>query len=196
IHEAKWTMLLPMMILAIVCCAIGVAPAAVAPLLESAVSVWLPRSPESTSLVAVAHLAWISILAVALLAVSLCVLFWYRGRVKKTTFTTTGTWGCGYLEPSSRMQYTASSFAGMLVDLSAVILRPRRHMPHIMGPFPANPHFESHVPETVLERIYLPLFSLLYEKFLPIRRLQHGHMNLYFLYTLITLVVLIVISLP
>ena len=196
IHEAGWTMRLPMMILAFVCLAIGVAPVAVAPLLESAVSDWLPRSTGSVSLAAVAPLAWISILALALLAVTLCVLFWYRGRVKKATFTTTGTWGCGYLEPSSRMQYTASSFADMLVNLSAVILRPKRHMPHIIGPFPADHHFESHVPETVLERIYLPLFSRLYERFLPIRRLQQGHLNLYILYILITLVVLIVISRP
>jgi hydrogenase-4 component B len=185
-----------MMILAFVCLAIGVAPVAVAPLLESAVSDWLPRSTGSVSLAAVAPLAWISILALALLAVTICVLFWYRGRVKKATFTTTGTWGCGYLEPSSRMQYTASSFADMLVNLSAVILRPKRHIPHIIGPFPADHHFESHVPETVLERIYLPLFSRLYERFLPIRRLQQGHLNLYILYILITLVVLIVISRP
>ncbi len=196
IHEATWTMRLPMMILAFVCLAIGVAPVAVAPLLESAVSDWLPRSTGSVSLAAVAPLAWISILALALLAVTICVLFWYRGRVKKATFTTTGTWGCGYLEPSSRMQYTASSFADMLVNLSAVILRPKRHMPHIIGPFPADHHFESHVPETVLERIYLPLFSRLYERFLPIRRLQQGHLNLYILYILITLVALIVISQP
>ncbi len=44
--------------------------------------------------------------------------------------------------------------------------------------------------------IYLPLFSRLYEKILPIRRLQHGDLNLYILYILITLVVLIVISQP
>jgi hydrogenase-4 component B len=194
IHEATWTMRLPMMILAFVCIAIGVAPAAVVPLLESAVSAWLPRTPEPISLAAVAPLAWISILAFVLIAVTLCLFFWYRGRVKTATFTTTGTWGCGYLEPNSRMQYTASSFADMLVNLSAVILRPKRHMPHISGPFPTDSHFECHVPETVLERIYLPLFSLIHEKFLPIRRLQHGQLNLYILYTLITLVVLIVIS--
>jgi hydrogenase-4 component B len=196
VHEAKLTMRLSMMVLAIVCCTIGVAPVAVVTLLESVVSDWLPRSTGAISLAVAAPLVWISILPLALLIVTFCVLLWYRGRVKKSTYASTGTWGCGFLVPSSRMQYTASSFADMLVTFFAGVLRPERHVPHIIGSFPANPHFESHVPETVLERIYLPFFSWLYEKVLPIRRLQHGHLNFYILYTLITLVLLIVISLP
>ncbi len=191
VHEATWTMRLPMILLAIICLAIGVAPVTVAPLLDSAASAWLPRSPESVSLAATVPLAWISIVAVALLASTFCAALWYRGTVKKTTVATTGTWRCGYPDPDSRMQYTASSFADMLVNLFAGILRPERHAPHITGPFPADSHFESHVPETVLERIVMPLLARIYEKSLPIRRLQHGQLHLYVLYTFLTLAVLI-----
>jgi len=173
-----------------------VAPVAVAPLLDSAVAAWLPSAPQSIALATVAPLNWISVLAVALLIVTFCLGLWYRGRVQKATVASAGTWGCGYLDPSSRMQYSASSFADMLVNLFAGILRPERHAPHITGPFPADPQFESHVPEAVLERIYLPLLARIYEKFLPIRRLQQGHLHLYILYTFITLVVLLVVSLP
>ncbi|MBK5273922.1 MAG: hydrogenase [Desulfuromonadales bacterium] len=196
VHEAKWTMRLPLMILAMVCLIIGVVPVAIAHLLESAVSAWLPRSTGPIFLAAVAPLAWISILAVALLAVTFCLTYWYRNKVNKATVSSAATWGCGYLEPGSRMQYSASSFADILVNLFAGVLRLQRHAPHIIGPFPADPHFESHVPEAVLERIYLPILARIYEKFLPVRRLQHGHLHLYILYTFITLVVLIVISLP
>jgi hydrogenase-4 component B len=196
VHEAKWTMLLPMMLLALVCLAIGVAPVALAPLLDSAVSAWLPRSSGSLALAAAAPLGWISILAVALIAVAICVMLWYRGRLNRAAVATAGTWGCGYLEPGSRMQYSASSIADMLIKLFAGILRPKRHMPHITGPFPAGPHFESHVPEAVLEGIYLPILAHIYKKFLPIRRLQHGQLHLYILNTFITLIVLIVIGLP
>lgn len=196
VHEAKWTMRLPMLLLSMVCLAIGVAPVAIAPLLDSAVSAWLPGSSVPVSLATAAPLAWVSILAVVLIAVTACVMLWYRGRVNRATVATAGTWGCGYLEPGSRMQYSASSIADMLIKLFAGILRPNSHTPHITGPFPADPHFESHVPEAVLERIYLPLLVYAYNKFLPIRRLQHGQLHLYILNTFITLVVLIVISLP
>jgi hydrogenase-4 component B len=195
-HEAPRAMLVPMMILAGICLAIGVAPLAVAPLLESAATVWLPRTSGTLSLATTAPLAWISLLAVALLATTLCGALWFHGRLKRTDVAATGTWGCGYLAPGSRMQYTASSFADMLVNLFSGILRPERHIPHITGAFPAEPRFESHVPEAVLERIYLPLLVRIHEQCLPIRKLQHGHLHLYILYTLVTLVVLIVSSLP
>ena len=196
VHEATWVMRLPMILLASVCLIIGVAPVAVAPFLESVVSAWLPISSEPVSLAVVAPLTWISILAVALLAVMFSVCFWYRSKVMSAVVASTRTWGCAYLAPSSRMQYSASSFADTLVNLFAGVLRPESHAPRISGPFPANPHYESHVPEAVLERIYLPLISRIYEKFLPIRRLQHGQLHLYILYTFITLIVLIVVSLP
>lgn len=196
VHEARWTMRLPMLILAIVCLAIGVAPIAVTPLLEPALRTWLPPSSRQVSLGGATPLPLISILAVSLIVVTLCVLFWYLRKVGKSSVATAGTWGCGYLAPNSRIQYSASSFADMLVNLFAGILRPQRHTPHICGPFPQNPHFESHVPETVLEKIYLPLISRIHEKLMPVRRLQNGQLHLYILYTFITLVVLITLSLP
>jgi hydrogenase-4 component B len=196
VHEAKWAMRLPMIILAVVCLGIGVAPTVVAPLLESVAGEWLPGSSGPVSLAAEAPLAWVSILAVALLAVAFILALWYRVKLKKSTAAGAGTWGCAYLAPSSRMQYSASSFADILVRLFAGILRPTCHTPHITGPFPVGRRFESHVPEAVLERIYLPLLANIYKRFLPVRKLQHGQLHLYILYTFITLVVLIVVSMP
>jgi hydrogenase-4 component B len=75
-------------------------------------------------------------------------------------------------------------------------LRPDRHPPTVAGPYPKPARFESHVPETVLERVYQPFLSRAYKKILPVRRLQLGRLHLYILYTFVTLVVLIVVSLP
>lgn len=195
-HEAGRQMLIPMGILAGVCLVIGLAPVVVIPLLESAVTAWLPPSSQTLSLHGVASLGWISVLGVVLVVVTLLVTLWYRGRVKKAHVATSATWGCGYLAPSSRMQYSASSLAGLLVGLFSGVLCVERHAPIISGYFPAGSRFTSHVPESVLEHIYLPLLARAYEMFVPIRRLQHGRINLYILYTFITLVVLIVVSLP
>jgi len=195
-HEAGWSMRIPMMILVLVCLGIGIFPAAVAPLLQSAAVAWLPASAEVPAISSLAPLGWITILAITLLALFLLSWLWYRRRLENSTVTASATWGCGYLAPSSRMQYSASSFAGLLVDLFAGILRLVKHKPAIQGSFPGKSHFESHVPEAVLEGIYLPFLARVYRIFLPIRRLQHGHLHLYILYTFITLVVLIIVSLP
>ncbi|MFH1028819.1 MAG: proton-conducting transporter membrane subunit [Pseudomonadota bacterium] len=194
-HEADWSMRIPMLILVLVCFAIGIFPAAVAPLLQSAVIAWLPATAEVPAINSLAPLGWITILAIALLALCLLSWLWYRRRLERSTVTSSATWGCGYLAPSSRMQYSASSFAGLLVDLFAGTLRLVKHKPTIQGSFPGKSHFESHVPEAVLEGIYLPILARVYKIFLPIRRLQHGQLHLYILYTFITLVVLIVASL-
>ena len=88
------------------------------------------------------------------------------------------------------MQYTASSFAEMLVGCFRGFLRPGVHKAIVSGAFPAQSSFSSHVPETVLEHIYIPFLEYLYTKSAPIRRLQHGQLNIYIFYTFVTLVVL------
>jgi hydrogenase-4 component B len=190
VHEATRTMRLSMVLLAVPCVAIGVAPATMAPLLESAAAACMPRPPGGLSLAETAPLAWISLLAATLLAVTICTMFWHRARRKKGAVATAGTWGCGYLDPGSRMQYSASSFGDTLVKLFAGILRPEVHRQEVAGPFPAGSRFSSHVPEIVLEQAYLPLLDGIYRKFLPIRKLQHGQLNIYVLYTFLTLVAL------
>jgi hydrogenase-4 component B len=193
-HEAGWWMRLPMGALAAVCLLIGLAPVLMAPLLDAAVASAFQGVGEQLPLTAVSPLLWISCLAFGLLAVVLLSLLLYRRTLRAATVGTTTTWGCGYLAPTSRMQYTASSFAGLLVDFFAGILSLERHGPKIKGVFPARTSFESHVPETVLERVYLPFLAYVYEKIQPIRRLQQGHLNMYILYTLVTLMVLLAYS--
>ncbi len=194
-HEAGWLMKLPMGMLAAVCLLIGLAPLLVAPLLDAAVAGCFHVFKGQVTLSEVSPLNWISYLGVGLLVAAMITMLLYLRKMKTSTVATAVTWGCGYLAPGSRIQYTASSFAALLVNFFAGILCLERHAPKIKGFFPARPRFESHVPESVLERIYLPLLAYAYEKILPIRRLQHGHLNLYILYTFITLVVLIVVSL-
>ena len=188
-HEAPLSMKLPMLLLALVCSAIGLLPALAAPLLDSAVTAWYPGLSDSGLQLAVtAPLGWISLMGFAVL---LAIVLFYRISKRTASDPTAETWGCGYLAPTSRMQYSASSFAEMLVNLFAGILRPHSHLPGIRGSFPGHTRFESHLPETVLEKIYLPFLAWANEKLTTLRHLQHGHLHLYILYTLLTLVALL-----
>jgi hydrogenase-4 component B len=90
------------------------------------------------------------------------------------------------------MQYSASSFGEMLVKLFGGVLRPHRNRPEIKGLFSGTARFASHVPETVLELIYLPFLRWANEKLSVVRRLQHGQLHLYILYTFVTLVLLLI----
>ncbi len=195
-HEAGWRMLVPMGFLAAVCCTVGLAPSAVAPLLDAALGSFLPAWTAMPSVTAYVPFPMVSVLAASLLLLTVVCVWWYRRRLQQAPVAASVTWGCGYLAPTPRMQYSASSFAGMLTDLFADLLRPDLHPPTLRGPYPKPARFESHLPETVLERVYQPLLQRAYQKILPVRRLQHGQLHLYILYIFVTLVVLIAISLP
>jgi hydrogenase-4 component B len=92
------------------------------------------------------------------------------------------------------MQYTASSFAEMLVGIFSGILRPERHTPEIKGLFPGLSSFESHVPEVVLDKVILPFFVFSDRYLAMIRRLQNGQLNHYILYIFLALIVLLALS--
>jgi hydrogenase-4 component B len=92
------------------------------------------------------------------------------------------------------MQYTASSFAEMLVGIFGGILRPEIHQPDIKGLFPGRTSFESHVPEVVLDKGILPFFAAADRRLAMIRRLQNGQLNHYILYIFVALIILLALS--
>jgi hydrogenase-4 component B len=192
-HEAPRTMLGGMAVLAGVCFIIGLIPWLAAPLLQRAVGGWRPPLDAVTEpLAATAHLWWLSGAAIALLLVTASAAFLLKSRRARLPAGTAETWGCGYAAPTARMQYTASSFAEMLVTFFRGVLRPRVHFPALRGPFPGPASFESHVPEAMLDLVYIPLLQRLLARTAPIRRMQGGQLHLYILYTFITLIVLLI----
>jgi hydrogenase-4 component B len=114
-----------------------------------------------------------------------------RLRLRGSLMERGATWGCGYVMPTSRMQYTSSSFAQMLVDLFAWALRPRTHNPNVTSTFPQKTHFHSEVPDAVLDEAVLPTFRLGAWLFSRFRVFQRGSTQVYLLYIFVTLIVLL-----
>jgi len=191
--EAPLAMLAPMALLALVCLGIGAAPLILARPLDRALAAYqtLPVQQEIAHL---APLGWLSVLALALGGLVTLVALVLAWRSRRYPVERSVTWGCGYLAPGPRMQYSASSFADTLVSWFRVVLRPEVHVEEVRGSFPERAGYRSHLPETALERLFLPLLEYLYEKSAPVRHLQHGKLNLYIVYTFVTLVVLFLVT--
>ncbi|HEX9078664.1 MAG TPA: proton-conducting transporter membrane subunit, partial [Desulfuromonadaceae bacterium] len=193
VHEVGWSMRAPMGLLALICALVGLFPPAVTGLLEGAVSTWQPAlSRGEEPLSAVAPLWWLTILGLALLCVILLTAVYFARRLASSPQSAGLTWDCGYLRPSPRMQYSASSFAEMLVKLFGGVLRPHWKRPAIAGPFPQSGQFASHVPEAVLELVFLPFLERANTRLGAIRRLQHGQLHLYIFYNFVTLILLLI----
>jgi hydrogenase-4 component B len=191
-QECSSSMLAPMAVLAGCCMLIGLSPGLIAPVLGRGVAAWAPEVPDASGrLGTLAPLDWVSIMAAALLvALGLAgVLLWFclRGSVVETG----PTWGCGYLAPTPRIQYTSSSFAEMLVGLFAWALRPTVQRPTRLGIFPQKTSFHSEVPDTVLDAGVLPTLrggAWLAQCF---RVFQQGSIQAYLLYIFLALFALL-----
>ncbi|MCC6751432.1 MAG: hydrogenase [Deltaproteobacteria bacterium] len=193
-HECGPTMWVPMAILGGTCAFIGLAAPLVARVLDVGVNAWAGAAATSPmpALNRIAPLVWVSATSAALLvAIALFGMRLARRARARAAAPEVGTWDCGYAAPTSRMQYTSSSFAELLVGLLAPALRPSQHSPRLAGPFPAPEGFHSHVPDTVLDRALRPSFSFVARLFGRLRPIQRGNVHLYLLYILGTLVVLL-----
>jgi hydrogenase-4 component B len=191
-HEAPAVMLGPMGVLVGCCLLIGLAPALLAPILDEAVLAWAPGVEDSgLRLVTLAPLGWITVLGLVLIAGLLAASVALGLRLRSHAVEKGATWGCGYVAPTPRMQYTSSSFADMLVGLFRWALRPRTHQPESLPLFPQKTAFHSEVPDTVLDEAVLPVFRFGAWLFSRFRVFQQGSIQTYLLYIFIALIALL-----
>jgi hydrogenase-4 component B len=194
-REAPAAMKGPMGVLAALCALIGLAPVLVGPLLDAAISCWMPAPlPAALRVGALAPLRTVSAAAAALLVLAFA-LWLFLGR--RQPLAARGlTWDCGYALPSGRMQYSASSFAQMVVGLFRWVLRPRVHRPAIHGFFPAPARMCSHVDDAVLDRLLVPTGRSTRQWLHRLRWFQHGLTQHYVLYILIAVLLLLGAMIP
>lgn len=188
-HESPLSMIGPMGVLVFCCLFIGLAPSLIAPILGNAVRAWSPDLQDAGSaLASLAPLVWISVVGMLLLSAMLLggALLW---RLLRQSVVTTGTtWGCGYVAPTPRMQYTSSSFSQMIVGHFSWILRPRIKRPANLPLFPLKTSFHSDVPDTVLDGIVLPAFRFGAWLLSWFRVFQRGSIQIYLLYLFLALI--------
>jgi NADH:ubiquinone oxidoreductase subunit 5 (subunit L)/multisubunit Na+/H+ antiporter MnhA subunit len=120
-------------------------------------------------------------------ALGLAIILWavFRGPSTQPV----ETWGCGYVAPTARMQYTARSFSEFIsYRLLPRIMRARivKEMP--ASPFPASGSFSSRCTDPLTHGVYEPFFARWADRFSRLRWIQQGALHVYLLYILIVAV--------
>ncbi len=192
VKEHGWTMLLAMIVLACACVVIGVFPGLFVSLAVKTtastglIDVAVPIEPflELTgNITRVAVIFLVGLVAVMLLRLAL-----YRGK----TVTRSGTWGCGFTQPTVRMQYTGTSYAASILEFFSAVAPLRVQQQTVKGCFPAAGNYHSHI-EDIAESnssrlIVRPVMAL----FDRLRWIQHGDIHLYIGYILLAIVGLMI----
>ncbi len=188
-QESPTTMLFPMGILVAACVCIGLAPALIASPLDRVVSALAGDGQQLPALGSLAGLSWLTILAIPLVVLGIILWKW---AVPQPQAKERSTWGCGYLRPNTRMQYTASSFADGLVRGMNWVLWPKVQGGRVRGYFPFPRRYQSHLPDPALDLVAEPGLKGTAFLLSGLRFLQAGHMSIYLMYILLTLLTLLV----
>lgn len=191
-HEPSRGMLIPMVLLALGCVAIGLYPQSMVTLLGAATTAWAPMNGTISPITTHVPLSAISIAGGILLALAVLLSALLSIKRKKQPVHSGITWDCGYAKPAATMQYTGSSFGDTIVKLFNFILFGKTSRPHIVGVFPSKAHFSSQVPDTILDRLVLPLFRMAGVHLPKIGIFQRGHTHLYVVYIPIIIIVLLI----
>lgn len=186
-HECGSWMRGPMLALAGICAAIGLAPILFWPAVSRAVAGW---RPEWAAVEPPARLAALGSAQVALAILVLVAAAWLWRKSFDNGLRRGPTWDCGYTAPTARMQYTSASFAGIASGWFRWILLPERKLRRPRGHFPTEAVRLEHIPETVLERFIAPVSLAILQVSSAVRRLQHGRLQFYILYVVVGLIAL------
>jgi formate hydrogenlyase subunit 3/multisubunit Na+/H+ antiporter MnhD subunit len=196
IHESNCMALIPMYVIATLIVAIGIFP------FYFVQALWLPiqqftgSMPNENMLAVLTSLNVVQQIGIAsLYFIALAGVVWFirKQLTKDRVITYNETWGCGYVAPNPKMQYTASSFVRTYRKLAESILQFHKYKKEIKGIFP-NEAFQTILP---LDRIETYLINA------PLKRirywlnrfsfLQNGSLQFYILYGLLFIMVLITI---
>jgi len=183
-HDPALAMLVPMGVLALGCLGVGVFISPALRPIGRAVAFWTGASPAASLALsdAASTLGWASLTGVAVVGLGFVIVLRLRGRSRAGDLNRAGTWGCGYVAPTPRMQYSESSFSELIANLFGGLLMPRRKGPRIESNFPGPAAFESDTPDVVLDRGMAPLLEHAANWATRLRVLQRGRVQTSALY--------------
>ena len=207
-HEVPFTMLLGMGFLTSLCCFLGLAPTAFLSLLDP-LTLQLTGKELGGRLSLMNGLVLgngqdlggtVSTLGIFLTGICLLpipLVFWLLFS-RRTRVRIGPAWDCGLQGLTPQMEYTATGFSKPIRMIFKSLFRPRREVQreYDYSPYFAKTlHFESHIEEAFVTRLYRPLNRGVLRLSRRMRALQAGSIQAYLIYIFLTLVFLLLFAL-
>lgn len=192
-HESSVWMTAPICVLSLFCVAAAVIPGMIVSVMSTTVeqvfgipaasfiSILNAQQSPLVTLGITSVVVWIGLGVGALLFLAL---------QKRDSTTSDGTWGCGYLAPTPRMQYTGQSFSEFMVAcIFPKSLRPKTTVVVSQGLFPSESKMATEYLDPLYGGLYQPFFERWADRFVRLRWLQQGRLHYYLYYFVVALVV-------
>jgi len=193
------TWIIPLYILGGLNLVLGMGSIGIAPLVFGAVVSTLPGIDYHTALDTVRILRQtlfpLGVLGLIFLSLAFLLSRIWNWILKRRSIGTSPTWDCGYILPSSRMQYTASSFSQPILRLFRRLLHPTEFFSWEGNIFPRTASYAYTMYDVIVRIVYEPLFRTITKIATRIHGLQEGRNQVYILYIALTLIILLVMFL-
>jgi hydrogenase-4 component B len=185
------TMLVAMVFLAAACGAIGIFPGYFIALVLKGVGALhlgfseMPLEPfmETTSNITLAAILFLAVFGL----IVLFRLLAYRGKPVGSS----GTWGCGFTRPTTKMQYTGISYSASILEFFGPVAPLEERHESLEGRFPQASSYQTSVKDVAelhMEPFVVRPVLWLFDR---LRWIQHGDIHLYIGYILLAIVVLL-----
>ena len=190
--EGGMFMVMPMVFLAVSCLVIGIFPAGFVELAFGGLAdiAFLGQVDAELIQTIGSNLALGSRL---FLGIFFFVFLYRKLLYRRKEITAGSTWGCGFTRPTTRIQYTGTSYARSVVDFFRPFAIIRETDIRLKKIFPERTVFENRVDdiaETGINRgLALPILILLGK----LRWIQHGNVQLYIGYIIVAILILLLV---
>ena len=202
-HESPLSMKIGMGVLALACVGLGLAPFVVVPIIGGVLN-GLGGLPDTraafTFNVSVQSPSAFGQMSPTLVMFGLLILFALIPLVMKIMrvnqkLRISDTWGCGRVGQTSRMEYTATSFAEPLRRVFAELYRPTKELSVDFHPeskyFVQSIEYKSEITPLFERWLYDPFLWLVQFTARQVRKLQSGSLHFYLMFVIIILIILL-----
>jgi formate hydrogenlyase subunit 3/multisubunit Na+/H+ antiporter MnhD subunit len=190
-HESTLSMRIPMLILAAICVLLGLASPLMLMGLYPTLALMAPGAVSREAAAAASHMTLTITVASAALIALIVIFAGLRDRLlRNRTERSAPTWDCGYAMSSTKVQYTASSFAEPIVLMFKAVLRTDRDVKAPHGLFPLKASLHTVTTDGFIRYIFGPAVRGVSTVAAMVHGLQQGRTHLYLLYIFATIIVL------
>jgi len=193
VEEAENSKLFPKYLIVILIVAIGLLPQIFINFLATPIKLFAPNLQlQAEQLKIIDNLQTFSFGIYIFITLIIAIYFVKKLVTRKQKNEISPTWGCGYVAPNYKMQYTASSFVRTYRKLIRPLIKVDKHQDAIKNVIPSIVHSETHLYDKI-ETIFIekPVRGLksFFHKF---EFLQNGSMQVYILYGILFIVLIII----
>lgn len=194
IKEAPFLQLLPLYLTAALILAIGIFPQAFLGMLSAPLAVLgkVPAaviSPFPGSALVSLQTAGYAMTGFILFTV---LVYFLKNRIiRNNKVSVSPTWGCGYVAPTSKLQYTAGSFVRSYRKLNSPALLTFIKEKEVTGMFPTEGHYESHTYDYLEKWLIDKPLSAIRSFMGKFHFFQNGRLQSYILYGILLILAMI-----